>query len=208
MKIELLSEDLFSESELISEASADGKTLILSGIIMQGDVKNRNNRNYPKEEIEKAVHGINERLKTGESIMGELDHPQTLSINLDRVSHVLTEASMVGSNAVGKMKVINTPMGNIVKTLITAGVKLGVSSRGTGKVGNDGNVSEYAFSTMDIVAQPSAPDAYPESVMESLQVATNGHIIVSLAEAVVNDPKAQKYFEAEMTKFIRSLISK
>ena len=205
MNTKLLSEDLFAESGLITEASADGKSLVLSGIIMQGDVKNRNGRNYPKSEIEKAVGVINERLATGESIMGELDHPQTLSINLDRVSHVLTEAKMEGSNAVGKMKIVDTPMGNIARTLISAGVKLGVSSRGTGRVAEGGNVEDYNFSTMDIVAQPSAPEAYPESVMESLGIATNGRCVESLAEAVVTDKKAQKYFESEIKKFIRSL---
>jgi len=205
MDTKLLSEDLFVESGLITEASADGKSLVLSGIIMQGDVKNRNGRNYPKSEIEKAVNVINERLATGESIMGELDHPQTLSINLDRVSHVLTEAKMEGSNAIGKMKIVDTPMGNIARTLISAGVKLGVSSRGTGRVAEGGNVEDYNFSTMDIVAQPSAPEAYPESVMESLGIATNGRCVESLAEAVVTDKKAQKYFESEIKKFIRSL---
>jgi len=205
MNTKLLSEDLFAESGLITEASADGKSLVLSGIIMQGDVKNRNGRNYPKSEIEKAVGVINERLATGESIMGELDHPQTLSINLDRVSHVLTEAKMEGSNAVGKMKIVDTPMGNIARTLISAGVKLGVSSRGTGRVAEGGNVEDYNFSTMDIVAQPSAPEAYPESVMESLSIATNGRCVESLAEAVVTDKKAQKFFESEIKKFIRSL---
>ena len=205
MDTKLLSEDLFVESGLITEASADGKSLVLSGIIMQGDVKNRNGRNYPKSEIEKAVNVINERLATGESIMGELDHPQTLSINLDRVSHVLTEAKMEGSNAIGKMKIVDTPMGNIARTLISAGVKLGVSSRGTGRVAEGGNVEDYNFSTMDIVAQPSAPEAYPESVMESLGIATNGRCVESLAEAVVTDKKAQKFFESEIKKFIRSL---
>lgn len=204
--MELLNEDLFIGYDLIVETSKNGKSLILSGILMQGDVKNRNNRVYPKSEIEKAVKIINERLKIGESIMGELDHPQTLTINLDRVSHVLTEAKMVDSDAIGKLKIIETPMGNIAKTLISAGVKLGVSSRGTGTVRDNGTVSDYNFSTMDIVAQPSAPDAYPASIMESLDLINNGRVIESLAESVMHDTKAQKYFEKEMKKFIRSLI--
>lgn len=206
MDTKLLNEDLFVESELeIIEEAADGKSLVLSGILMQGDVKNRNNRVYPKGEIERAVNIINERIAGGESLMGELDHPQTLTVNLDRVSHVITEARMDGANAVGKMKLIDTPMGEIAKTLLKAGVKLGVSSRGTGRVGSDGKVTDYNFATIDIVAQPSAPDAYPNSIMESLDIATNGKVIESLSEAVVHDDSAQKFFQKEMMKFIRSL---
>jgi len=207
MDTKFLREDLFADSELIVEASESGKELFLSGIMMQGGVKNRNGRVYSVEDISKAVNMINERLKNKESIMGELDHPPSLSINLDRVSHVITEAKMEGGNAVGKMKILNTPMGNIAKSLIEAGVRFGVSSRGTGAVGNGGAVSNFVFSAMDIVATPSAPDAYPESVMEALNIATN-HVYqapVELLESVGNDNQAQKYFENELLKFIKGL---
>ena len=200
-----LNEAIFNELEIVSEASKNGKSLVLSGILMQADVKNRNNRVYPKVEIEKAVKTINERLQSGESILGELDHPQTLTINLDRVSHVLTEAKMDGTNAVGKLKIVDTPMGKIAQELIGSGVKLGVSSRGTGRVGEGGKVDDYHFATMDIVAQPSAPGAFPNSVMESLDLASNKKQIETLSEAVAHDPAAQKYFEREIKKFIDSL---
>ena len=200
-----LNEAIFNELEIVSEANKNGKSLVLSGILMQADVKNRNNRVYPKVEIEKAVKTINERLQNGESILGELDHPQTLTINLDRVSHVLTEAKMDGSNAVGKLKIVDTPMGEIAQKLISSGVKLGVSSRGTGRVGEGGKVDDYHFATMDIVAQPSAPGAFPNSVMESLDLASNKKQIETLSEAVMHDPAAQKYFEREIKKFIDSL---
>ena len=204
--MDFLNESLFNELELIIEADKKGKkSLVLSGILMQADVKNRNNRIYPKIEIEKAVQTINERLQAGESILGELDHPQSLTINLDRVSHMLTEVKMVENDAIGKLKLVDTPMGQIATELIQSGVKLGVSSRGTGRVGEGGKVSDYHFATMDIVAQPSAPGAFPNSVMESLEFATNRKQIGTLSEALIHDPAAQKYFAIEIKKFIDSL---
>lgn len=203
--MEFLNEALFNELELTEAVGKNGKSLVLSGILMQADVKNRNNRIYPKKEIEKAVDSINERLQKGESILGELDHPQSLTINLDRVSHVLTEAVMDGSNAIGKLKLVDTPMGKIAQELINSGVKLGVSSRGTGRVAEGGKVDDYHFATMDIVAQPSAPGAFPNSVMESLNLATNRRQIETLSEAVLHDETAQKYFRTEILKFIQSL---
>lgn len=134
--------------------------------------------------------------------MGELDHPQTLSINLDRVSHVITEMDMNGSNAIGKARMLNTPMGNIARELINSGVALGVSSRGAGQVNEDGGVSGFQFVTVDIVAQPSAPNAYPQTVYESLELAKNGHNILDLAEAVRHDPSAQKYLKEEILSWL------
>lgn len=207
MKTQFLSEDLFADSELLVESSDDGKELFLSGIIMQGGIKNRNGRIYSVNEISESVRMINERLDNGESIMGELDHPPSLTINLDRVSHIITEARMEGNNAYGKMKILNTPMGGIARTLIDAGVKIGVSSRGKGAVGRGGNVSGFVFMAMDIVATPSAPDAYPESVMEALTIATSGsdQPLMEVADMMHDDTQAQKFFNAEILKFIRGL---
>lgn len=202
-----------SEFELLEEENdTGGKDLFLSGILMQGEVKNRNNRIYPKMEIEEAVKSINTRLKEGESVMGELDHPQSLTINLDRVSHAITEATMDGDNAVGKLKILNTPTGKIVKTLLGEGIKLGVSSRGTGKVDAKGRVSGFKFSTMDIVAQPSAPGAFPESVMESLEALGidlgQNHIVAPkpLREVLVEDVSAQKWLAQQIIAEIRKNI--
>lgn len=186
--------------ELLEEENSEGgKDLFLSGILMQGEVKNRNNRVYPRTEIAEAVKIINSRLKEGESVMGELDHPQSLTINLDRVSHTITEAVMDGDDAVGKMKILNTPTGQIVKTLLKDGIRLGVSSRGTGKVDESGRVSGFKFATMDIVAQPSAPGAFPDSVMESLQelgidLGQTGILKPKpLREVLVEDAQAQSW---------------
>lgn len=178
-----------------------GQDLYLKGIMMQAELKNGNGRVYPLAEISKAVEEANRRIADGYSIMGELNHPDTLSINLDRVSHVITEVSMDGNNAMGKMKLVNTPCGNIAKALIEGGVRLGVSSRGTGNVNESGGVSDFSFVTVDIVSQPSAPNAYPDAVMEAL----GSKKVMSLAEAVVHDPKAQQFFKREIMDLLEAL---
>lgn len=205
MKTMLLVEELTpSESNIIQESSKDGKDMWLSGIFMQSEIKNRNGRVYPLSEISSAVQNAAHRIKETNGIFGELDHPQTLTINLDRISHVITEIFMQGNNAIGKARLLNTPMGLIAKELANSGVKLGVSSRGAGSVNEGGGVSGYQFVTIDIVAQPSAPNAYPGTVYESLEMYKNGHNIMSLAEQLRNDPSAQKYFREEVLKWIRN----
>jgi len=198
----LVEELLPTECRLIEEASPDGKNMWLSGIFMQADIKNRNGRNYPITEINSAVEFAKQRIREQSGIMGELDHPQTLQVNLDRVSHVITELWMDGPNAYGKAKLLNTPMGNIAKELIKAGVKLGVSSRGAGNVNEGGGVSAFQFVTVDIVAQPSAPSAYPSTVYESLEASRQGRVVKTLAEQLREDPAAQKYFKQEILHWI------
>jgi hypothetical protein len=199
----LLIEELMpSECHLVQESSSDGKSLWLSGVFMQASIKNRNGRVYPVNEITTAVEGAHQRIREQNGIMGELDHPQSLQINLDRVSHVITELRMQGSDAYGKAKLLNTPMGNIARELIQSGVKIGVSSRGAGNVNEGGDVSGFQFVTVDMVAQPSAPGAYPGSIYESLEHAKNGRNIITLAEDVRNDPAAQKYLKKEILKWL------
>ena len=192
-----------NECNLVRESSQDGQKLWLSGIFMQAAMKNRNGRNYPLNEITEAVKGTIEKIKESNGIMGELDHPQSLSINLDRVSHVITEMWMNGTNAYGKAQIVeDTPCGKIASALTKAGVKLGVSSRGAGNVNESGDVTGFQFITVDIVAQPSAPNAYPGSVYESLEQYQHGGKIMSLAESVREDAAAQKFFQKEMLKWI------
>lgn len=191
-----------SECNLIQESSVDGKNLWLSGIFMQADLKNRNGRNYPLSEIAAAVNGSKARLDEQNGILGELDHPQTLQINLDRVSHIITEMRMQGNNCFGKAKLLNTPMGMIAQEIIKGGAKVGVSSRGAGNVNESGGVTGFQFITVDIVAQPSAPDAYPGSIYESLQQAKNGSQIITLSEQIQHDDAAQKYFKKEILKWL------
>ena len=192
-----------SECNLIRESSQDGKNLWLNGIFMQSNTTNRNNRNYPLEEISKAITESKQKILESNGIMGELDHPQSLTINLDRVSHVITDLWMNGNNAYGKAKIIeSTPMGQIAKALIEAGVKLGVSSRGAGNVNESGIVTGFNFITVDIVATPSAQQAYPGSVYESVMQAQNGSKILTLAEQVQQDIDAQRYFKREILKWL------
>lgn len=207
MTQQLLFEELTpSQAGLIRESSQDGKDMWLNGIFMQGNIKNRNGRLYPMTEIHAAVSSAQMRIKESNGIFGELDHPQTLTINLDRISHVITELAVQGNNAVGKAKLLNTPMGNIAKELALSGVALGVSSRGAGQVNEDGGVHGFNFVTVDIVAQPSAPNAYPTTVIESLEMAKNGHNILDLAEAVRHDPSAQKFFKKEFERWLNTGI--
>jgi len=192
-----------SEAQLVESRDAS-KNLYLAGRMMAAEMKNLNQRIYPKNEIDRAVQLINTRIKEGTSIMGELNHPDNLSIDLKNVSHIITEAWMDGNNAVGKCKILNTPSGQIVQNLIAGGVRLGVSSRGTGNVNHEGIVEDFSFVTLDIVAQPSGPGCYPDVVREAVE----DKKILSLAEAVVNDPKAQKYLKEAILKFANSLTKK
>ena len=188
--------------------SEDGKELFMAGLFIQGDVKNQNGRVYPRSEIERAVESVKNRLTKGETVLGELDHPEELQINLDRVSHIITDMRCDGANGMGKLKVIDTPMGNIARSLLKAGAKLGVSSRGSGNVNESGKVSDFDIVTVDIVAQPSAPDAYPKTIYESLFNMRGGEAIYRTATAMTHDKSAEKYLINEITKFINELNKK
>ena len=188
--------------------SGDGKDLYMKGIFIQGGVKNQNDRVYPIQEIGKAVETINERLQEGQTVLGEADHPEELTVNLDRVSHIVEDMWMDGPNGYGKLKIIPTPMGNIISTLLESGAKLGVSSRGSGNVNESGHVSDFDIVTVDIVAQPSAPEAYPKAIRESLWNMRGGYGMYNLAEAMINDKKAQKYLQEGIMKFIEELNKK
>ena len=205
----ILRENLtFDQAGIVTEAIDDAtgaKNLFLQGCFIQGDVRNQNQRIYPVSEISKAVGSIMEQIKNGDSVLGECDHPEELTINIDRVSHMITEMSMHGADGVGKMKVLPTPCGNIIKTLIENGVKLGVSSRGSGNVNDNGYVSDFEIVTVDIVARPSAPGAYPQAVYEALGWKRNGNNVRDLAEAVTHDPKAQKYLTKAAIDWIKNL---
>jgi len=181
------------------------KNLFMKGIFIQGGVRNQNQRVYPIDEISKAVDSVNEKLKGGFSVLGEADHPEELTVNLDRVSHMITEMWMDGKNGYGKLKIIPTPMGNIVQTLLDSGAKLGVSSRGSGNVTEDGKVSDFEIVTVDVVAQPSAPDAYPQSMYESLMNMRGGYRMHGMARYAHVDKVAQKHLTSDIVKFINEL---
>jgi hypothetical protein len=185
--------------------SKDGKDLYMKGLFIQGDVKNQNGRIYPIDEIKKAVESVRERLGKGETVMGELDHPEELQINLDRVSHIITDMHCENANGLGKLKIIDTPMGNIARALLTAGANLGVSSRGSGNVNESGKVSDFDIVTVDIVAQPSAPDAYPKTIYESLFNMQGGASLYDTAKALTVDKSAEKHLMKAITGFINEL---
>lgn len=194
------------DSHIISEATGDeqgkSKSYYLKGLFIQGDVRNHNGRIYPASQIRSAVDQLNERLRRGESILGEMDHPEGLNINLDRVSHMITEMHMKGSDGYGTMKIIETVQsGQIIKGLLDAGVKLGVSSRGSGNVGPGGYVSDFEIITIDVVATPSAPGAFPVSIRE----AKYRKEIDKLSRISAEDPVAQRYLKEELIKFINRL---
>ena len=203
----LLNENLtFDQAKIVVETANEGKDLFMKGICIQGGVRNANQRVYPVEEIGRAVKTLSEQIQGGYSVLGEVDHPEGLNINLDRVSHMITECWMDGPNGYGKLKVLPTPMGQLVKTMLESGVKLGVSSRGSGEVSEgSGEVSDFEIITVDVVAQPSAPGAYPTAIYEHLMNARGGHKAYELAQATKHDPKAQKYLKESLINIISKL---
>ena len=195
----------FDAARMIVEG-AEGKDLYMKGICIQGGVKNANERVYPVNEIESAVQQLNEQISTGHSVLGEVDHPDDLKINLDRVSHMITEMWMDGPNGFGKLKILPTPMGNLVRTMLESGVKLGVSSRGSGNVGEaNGHVSDFEIVTVDVVAQPSAPNAYPKAIYEGLMNMRYGHRVLDVAREAGGDNKVQRYLKSEIARLIKDL---
>jgi hypothetical protein len=204
----LLRENLtFDQAGMVVESANEGKDLHMKGIFIQGGVRNANQRVYPVNEIGRAVKTLNDQIAGGYSVLGEVDHPDHLRINLDRVSHMITEMWMDGANGYGKLKIIPTPMGSLVKTMLESGVKLGVSSRGSGNVSEDGNgeVSDFEIITVDVVAQPSAPGAYPTPIYEHLMNTTGGYKAYVTAQEVREDPKAQKYLKESLLNIISGL---
>lgn len=207
MKTTLAEHLSFDQAKIVLESEEVGgkKSLHLNGICIQGDIRNANQRVYSSQEIGRAVKTLNEQIAGGYSVLGEVDHPADLKINLDRVSHMITKMWMDGPNGYGKLKILPTPMGQLIQTMLESGVKLGVSSRGSGEVDSSGNVQGFEIITVDIVAQPSAPGAYPTPVYEHLMNNTGGYQAFRIAQEVKGDPKAQKYIAESLVKIIRGL---
>jgi len=206
--MKLLNEHLsFDQAKIVVESANEGKDLYMKGICIQGGVRNANQRVYPVNEIGRAVTTLNEQIQGGYSVLGEVDHPDGLNINLDRVSHMISEMWMDGPNGYGKLKILPTPMGQLVKTMLESGVKLGVSSRGSGNVKEDGSgeVSEFEIVTVDVVAQPSAPGAYPTPIYEHLMNSRGGYKAFQSAREVQGDKQAQKYLKESLLDIISKL---
>ena len=210
---------LFSEAvenvEFITEAKENGgKNYKIRGIFMQADVKNRNGRVYPMEILQKEVTKYNKNFIRENRAFGELGHPEGPTVNLERVSHMITELHPDDKNFIGEAKIMDTPMGKIVKNLMDEGAKLGVSSRGMGSLDSKNGANYvrddfYLATAADIVADPSAPNAFVEGIMEGKEwVWNNG----SLVEAHVADLKKkfdvkqrQKQANTEALEFAKFL---
>ena len=180
--MKLIREEIESVDFIVEERNGK-KSMYIEGIFLQGDIQNRNGRMYPIDTLRKEVQRYNEsNIVTGRAL-GELGHPDGPTVNLDRVSHKIVSLKENGSNFIGKAKILNTPMGNIAKSLIDEGVKLGVSSRGVGslrptKEGYNVVSDDFMLSTAaDIVADPSAPDAFVEGIMEGKDWVWDGGVL-------------------------------
>jgi len=169
--MKLITEEVSSAEYIIEEADNGKKNYKIRGIFMQADMKNRNGRVYPMETLNKEVNRYNREFVEAKRAFGELGHPDGPTVNLERVSHMITSLTPEGKNFIGEAKIMDTPYGKIVKNLIDEGAKLGVSSRGMGSLENRGGSNYvksdfYLATAADIVADPSAPDAFVEGIME------------------------------------------
>ena len=213
---------LFSEAieevQYITEAKeGGGKNYKIKGIFLQADIKNRNGRVYPMEILEKEVSRYNKKFINENRAYGELGHPEGPTVNLERVSHMVTELYPDGKNFIGEAKIMETPMGKIVKSLMDEGGKLGVSSRGMGSLNQKNGVNYvrddfYLATAADIVADPSAPNAFVEGIMEGKEWVWNNGALIE-AELVelrrkfdVKKRQRDAKFEAlEFAKFLKKL---
>ena len=200
--------EYIDKKNIIVEAPLEGKSkhFYMNGVFIQADVRNMNERIYPLHEIQNAVKILQERIVNGESVLGEADHPDALTINIDRISHSIESMRMDNNNGLGKLKVLNTTCGKLVQDLLREDIKLGVSSRGSGSVDGEGYVSDFEIVTVDIVVQPSAPNAYPVPIYESIFGTRQGRILASVKQGSMNNDKtAELHAEKELRKFINQL---
>ena len=185
------------------------KQQYIKGIFMQSDIQNQNGRVYPFSVLKKQVKEFNEKFVKQDRALGELGHPSGPSVNLDRVSHIITELQEDGKNFIGKAKIIDTPNGKIVKNLLESGVRLGVSSRGLGSVKtNKSGVNEvqddFVLSTVDIVSDPSAPDAFVNGIMEGKEFSLTGEVEYHIRKEIKNTVKAR--LEEKKIKLFQNFI--
>ena len=199
----------------ITEDKKGNKSHVIEGVFMQADKKNRNGRVYEKKILEAAVNKyVKEQVSTGRAV-GELNHPEGPTINLDKVSHKITDLRWEGNNVVGKASILNTPMGNIVSGLLEGGVKLGVSSRGMGSLVQKNGASyvsgDFMLSTVDIVQDPSAPEAFVNGIMEGKDWIWDNGILraqdIELIETEIKTAKNINSSDVEIRAF-KNFLSK
>ena len=179
--MKLITEQI-EDVKLVTEGTGDNKKLYIEGVFLQSELKNRNGRMYPFSVLEKEVNRYNEEYVKNKRALGELGHPDGPTVNLDRVSHRITSLKAEGNNFIGKAQILDTPMGKIAKSLLGEGVQLGVSSRGMGSIDKREDVNvvmdDFMLATAaDIVADPSAPDAFVNGIMEGKEWVWNNGIL-------------------------------
>lgn len=213
----LISEHQSDEISLITEKNANGqKDTFIEGVFLQTNLKNRNGRVYPMDIMENEVKRYNKEFISKNRAYGELGHPDGPTINLERVSHMITSLEKDGDNFVGKAKIMNTPMGNIVKGLLNDGAKLGVSSRGMGSVTQKNNAqyvqNDFMLATAaDIVADPSAPDAFVDGIMEGVEWIKEGSIFKAVEIESWKDQirqTKQRHLEEKKLEIMKNFLSK
>ena len=215
-KVKLMSESTLQDVEYITEQNEDGKkNYKIKGIFMQADIKNKNGRVYPMEILQKEVKRYNKEFINEKRAYGELGHPEGPTVNLERASHMITALYPDGKNFVGEAKVLSTPMGNIVKSLMDEGAKLGVSSRGMGSLEQKNGANYvrddfYLATAADIVSDPSAPSAFVEGIMEGKEwVWTHGALLeadlVEMKERINTKIRKKQALEQniEFAKFLK-----
>ena len=217
-KVKLMSESTLQDVEYITEQNEDGKkNYKIKGIFMQADIKNKNGRVYPMEILQKEVKRYNKEFINEKRAYGELGHPEGPTVNLERASHMITALYPDGKNFVGEAKVLSTPMGNIVKSLMDEGAKLGVSSRGMGSLEQKNGANYvrddfYLATAAAIVSDPSAPSAFVEGIMEGKEwVWTHGALLeadlVEMKERINTKIRKKQALEQniEFAKFLKML---
>jgi len=214
--MKLITEEI-SNVKIITEGKGAGKKLYIEGVFLQGEIKNRNGRMYPMDTLSKEVARYNEAFVQKGRALGELGHPDGPTVNLDRVSHKITSLVQEGNNFKGKAQILETPMGKIAKSLLDEGVMLGVSSRGVGslKMTNEGHKivgEDFMLATAaDIVADPSAPDAFVQGIMEGKEWVWEGGILrEKLAEQTekrINTLVGQKALEEHKLNLFNEFLS-
>lgn len=214
--MKLITEYVEQNLETICEAKKDGtKNYFIEGVFMQSNQKNRNGRIYDKKTLEKAVNKyVTEQVKTGRAV-GELNHPEGPTVNLDKVSHKITDLHWQGNDVVGKASILKTPMGQIVEGLLEGGVKLGVSSRGMGSLVSKNGAQyvgdDFMLSTVDIVQDPSAPSAFVNGVMEGVEWVWDSGVLkpqdIELIETEIKSTKSKYLPEVEIRAF-KNFLSK
>ena len=208
--MKLISEYLENDIECIVEAKENGeKNFVIEGVFAQADKKNRNGRIYPKPIMEKAVNTYVETQVSKKRAVGELNHPEGPTVNLDKVSHLIEALDWDGNDVIGKARILDTPMGMIVKGLLDGGVQLGVSTRGMGSLENKNGVmyvkDDFMLNTVDIVQDPSAPTAFVNGIMEGVEWVWNNGIVEAqeiekMETEIMKAPRADLY-ETQVREF-------